>query len=124
MNDDQQIRATIQAYFDGMYQSSSEKILAAFHGNAKITGYLPDGLHEMGRDDFASFVASQQPPPKATGAPERLEVISLDIAGDTAAARIRDDYLGMTFLDTLSLLKVEGKWTIYNKLFHIEGQAQ
>jgi len=124
MNDEQQIRTTIQTYFDGMYESSAEKILAAFHGNAKITGYLPDGLHEMAVSDFASFVASQHPSAKSTGAPARLDVVSLDIAGSTAVARVRDDYKGMTFLDTLSLLKADGQWTIYNKLFHVEGPAQ
>jgi len=38
-------------------------------------------------------------------------------------ARVRDDYLGYTFLDSLSLLKSEGEWRIYNKLFHVEGDV-
>ena len=50
-----------------------------------------------------------------------LEILSLETAGNTAVARVRDDYLGLTFLDTLSLLKAEGEWRIYNKLFHVEG---
>ena len=100
MNDEQQIRATIQTYFDSMYESSAEKARAAFHPNAKITGYLEDGLHQMSVDDFAGFVASQQPSPKAKGEPVRIDVLSLEIAGNTAAARVRDDYLGMTGNET------------------------
>jgi hypothetical protein len=123
MNDEQQIRDTIQTYFDCMYESSAAKTHAAFHGNARITGYLPDGLHQMTVADFANFVASQQPSAKDKGEAARLEVLSLDIAGDTAVARVRDDYLGMTFLDTLSFLKTDGKWCIYNKLFHVEGPS-
>ena len=123
MNDEQQIRATIQTYFDSMYESSAEKARAAFHPNAKITGYLEDGLHQMSVDDFAGFVAGQQPSPKEKGEPARLDVLSVEIAGNTAAARIRDDYLGMTFLDSISLLKTEDGWSIYNKLFHVEGPA-
>ena len=123
MNDEQQIRATIQTYFDCMYESSAAKARAAFHGNAKITGYLADGLHEMTVDDFADFVASQQPSAKDKGEPARLDILALDIAGNTAVARVRDDYLGMTFLDTLSLLKADGKWSVYNKLFHVEGPS-
>ena len=34
-----------------------------------------------------------------------------------------DDYLGMTFLDTLSLLNTDGRWRIYNKLFHVESSS-
>ena len=123
MNDETQIRETIQTYLDCMKDSSSEKTLAAFHPNAKITGYLEDGLHEMTTDDFAGFVASQQPSPNEQGVPGRLDILSLEIAGNTAAVRVRDDYLGLTFLDFLSLLKVDGNWSIYNKLFHVEGPA-
>ena len=123
MSDEQQIRDTIRVYFDCMYESSAEKTRAAFHPSAKITGYLQGGLHEMTVENFADFVAGQQPSAKEKGEPERLDVLSIDIAGDTAVARVRDDYLGMTFLDTLSFLKSDGKWRIYNKLFHVENKA-
>jgi hypothetical protein len=123
MDDEKQIGNTIQTYFDSMYESSADKVRAAFHPNARITGYLEDGLHEMSVADFAAFVASQQPSPKEQGETARLDILSIEIAGNTAAARIRDDYLGLTFLDSLSLLRVDGRWTIYNKLFHVEGAA-
>lgn len=124
MNDDQAIRATIQTYFDCMFESSSAKTHEAFHPNAKITGVLNGGLQEMSVNDFAGFVAAQQPSPKEKGETARLDVVSLDIAGDTAVARVRDDYLGMTFLDTLSFLKTGESWQIYNKLFYVEGSAE
>ncbi|MBT3830440.1 MAG: nuclear transport factor 2 family protein [Gammaproteobacteria bacterium] len=123
MSDEQQIKETVQTYFDCMYESSAEKTHAAFHPNAKITGYLEDGLHEMSVAEFAGLVSSQQPSAKEKGEAARLDIISIDIAGDTAVTRVRDDYLGMTFLDTLSLLRVDGQWSIYNKLFHVEGPA-
>jgi hypothetical protein len=123
VSDEQQIKETVQTYFDCMYESSAEKTHAAFHPNAKITGYLEDGLHEMSVVEFAGLVSSQQPSAKEKGEAARLDIISIDIAGDTAVTRVRDDYLGMTFLDTLSLLRVDGQWSIYNKLFHVEGPA-
>jgi len=121
MNDEQQIRETLQTYIDSMYESSAEKARVAFHPNAKVTGYLEDGLHEMTTEDFAGFVAAQQPSPKDKGETIELEILSIEIAGDTAAARIRDNYLGLRFLDSISLLKTNGRWSIYNKLFHVEG---
>ena len=123
MSTEQQIRDTIQTYFDCMYESSAEKAHAAFHPDAKITGYMEDALHQWSVDEFASFVASQQPSAKDKGDPARLEVLSLDVAGDTAVARVRDDYLGLTFLDTLSFIKADDRWQIYTKLFHVEGPA-
>jgi hypothetical protein len=120
MNDEQAIRATIQTYFDSLHESSAEKARAAFHPNAMIVGYLEDGLHEMDLPEFADFVAAQQPSPKAQGQTQRTEVLSVFVAGNTASAQVREDYLGLTFLDTLSLLKEGDGWRIYNKLFHVE----
>lgn len=123
MTDDQAVRDTIQTYFDCMFESSAEKTHAAFHANARITGVLNGELREMSVGDFAGFVEAQQPSPSAKGETARLDVVSLDIAGDTAVARVRDDYLGLTFLDTLSFLKTGDGWQIYNKLFFVEGPA-
>lgn len=121
MTDEAQIREVIQVYFDCMYESSAEKTHQAFHPNAKITGYMQGKLGEMSVEQFAGFVASQQPSAKDKGEPPVLDVVSLDIAGQTAVARVRDDYLGMTFLDTLSFIKTGDNWSIYNKLFHVES---
>lgn len=123
MSTEAAIQSTIQTYFDCMYESSAEKTHAAFHPSAKITGYMESGLTEMSVDQFAGFVAKQQPSPREKGAPARLDILSIEVAGNTAVARVRDDYLGLTFLDTLSLLKTDGEWRIYNKLFHVEGPA-
>ena len=120
MSDKTTIESVIQTYADSMNESDADKVRKAFHPSAKVTGYLPDGLHEMSTEDFVSFVAAQRPP-KETNDPVTLEIVSLEIAGKTAVAQVRDKYLGMTFLDTLSFLKVEERWTIYNKLFHVES---
>ncbi len=122
-SDETQIKDTIQTYFDCQYESTAEKTHAAFHANAKVTGYLEGELHQMSVDDFAGFVAGQEPSAKDKGEPTRLDILSLDIAGDTAVARVRDDYLGLTFMDTLSLLKTDDRWSIYTNLFHVEGPA-
>ncbi len=123
MSAETEIRDTIQTYFDCMFEASSEKTHAAFHPSAKITGYMQGKFSEWSVDEFAQMVAGVDPSPKASGAVARLDVVSLDIAGDTAVARVRDDYMGLTFLDTLSFVNVEGRWQIYNKLFHVEGEA-
>ena len=122
MDDEQQIREIVQIYFDSLYESDVEKVHAAFHPNAKVIGYLPTGLAEMTVEDFAAFVGAQ-PSAKAAGEPVFLEIIFLARAGETAVVQLRDDYIGSRFLDTLSFLKVDDRWVIYNKLFHVEGPA-
>ena len=117
------IESTIQLYFDSMHASSKDMVNAAFHPNAKITGIFGGDFLEMSRDDFGDLVASQQPSPKENGETQRVEILSVEVAGITAGARVRDDYLGFTFLDTLSFVKNDDRWVIYNKLFHIESEA-
>ena len=117
------IESTIQLYFDSMHESSKDMGNVAFHPNAKITGIFGGDFLEMSRDDFGDLVASQQPSPKENGETQRVEILSVEVAGITAGARVRDDYLGFTFLDTLSFVKTDDRWVIYNKLFHIESEA-
>ena len=100
MSDETAIRDCIQTYFDCMYESSAEKTHAAFHPSAKISGYLKGTLLELTVHEFADFVASQQPSPKDKGDTPHTEILSIDIAGNTAVAKVRDDYIGNTFLDT------------------------
>ena len=121
MSDKEKIELGVQLYFDSMYESSAEKVCEAFYPNAMITGYLETGLAEMTVDQFADFVAAQQPSPKEKGEEILLEIVSMDIAGSTASVRVRDGYIGHVFLDTLSFLEKDGNWKIYNKLFHVES---
>jgi hypothetical protein len=121
MDDSEQIRNVIQLYIDSMNESNPDKVKQAFHGNAKVVGYLNGDFMEMSVDDFASFVESQQPSPKEKGEDVVFEILSLEKEGTTALVKIRDKYLGITFLDTLSFIKFEGEWRLYNKLFNVEN---
>jgi|TARA_B100001175_G_scaffold141697_1_gene120266 hypothetical protein len=121
VEDKQKIEEGVQLYFDSMYESSAEKVRQAFHENAMITGYMETGLAEMTVDQFAKFVEGQQPSPKEKGEDVLLEILSCEIAGETAYVRVRDGYIGHVFVDTLSFLKKDDEWRIYNKLFHVES---
>ena len=122
MNDRKQIESIVQLYVDSMDESNPEKVKQAFHSNAKVVGYLHGDFMEMSVDNFAGFVESQQPSPKEKSENVVFEILSCEIEGATALVKVRDKYLGITFLDTLSFIKVESEWKIYNKLFHVESK--
>ena len=115
-----QITKSIELYFESMYESSAKKVKEVFHEEAKITGFMEGKLIQHTVKSFAEFVAAQKPSAKEKNEKKFLENVSIEIAGSTAIARVRDGYLGMIFLDTLSFLKIKDKWVIYNKLFHVE----
>ena len=113
MSDKEEISKVIQTYIDGMNFSSAEKTKVAFHQNACIVGYL--------HGDFSGFVLSQQPSPHDSSNEVTYEVLDVAIEGHTAHVKVKDVYLGITFIDTLSLIKVDDQWKIYNKLFHVQS---
>ncbi len=117
------IETTIQTYYDSMYFSDGDLVRKIFHQDAKITGYLNNKLLRQSVEDFASFVEQQKPSPKEKEEKVILEILSLDIEKTTAVAKVRDNYLGMIFIDTLSLIKIENNWQIYNKLFEVAEKA-
>lgn len=121
MNDLEQIESIIQLYIDSLDESNPDKVKEAFHENAKVVGYLHGDFMEMSVDDFANFVASQQPSPKEKGENIVFEVLTSSIEGTIALVKLRDKYIGITFLDILSLIKCDGQWKIYNKLFNVES---
>ena len=120
MNAKGQIKNLIQIYVDSMDESNPNKVKQIFHNNAKIVGYLHGDFMEMSVNDFAGFVASQQPTPKEKGENVIFEIITCEIEGTTAVVKLRDKYLGINFMDILSFIKIEGEWKIYNKLFNVE----
>ena len=122
MNDSEQIKNLTQLYVDSMSHSSAEKVKDAFHSNGTVVGYLHGDFMEMSVDDFSDFVASQQPSPKEKGENVVFEILSCEIQGATASVKVRDKYLGITFLDTLSFVKIDSEWKLYNKLFHVESE--
>ena len=120
MSEKKLIEDCVDLYYAGCCESDPSKIKQAFDENAMISGYLPDGLHEMNLDEFAGFVEAQQPSPKEKGDEAFFFFFSCEIVGDTALVKIREAYLGMIFIDSFSFLKKDGTWRIYTKLFHVE----
>ena len=110
------IQSVIVSYFHSMYLSDPTLVEVAFHEKAAIAGHLDGRALWLSRADFAGFVANT-PAPASTGEEYDMKIVSLSVNGDTAVAVVRDLYLGKRFTDTLSLLRLDGRWAIANKVF-------
>ena len=119
-SDKKMIYQTVMLYFDSMYESNSIKLKQVFHPNATVTGYMSSRLVENNLTDYGEYIALQRPSAYETKDPKFLEILSLKVAGDTALALVRNGIWGKTFLDTLTFIRVDKDWLIYNKLFQIE----
>ena len=121
MNDHEGIRETVQRYFDGLYHSRGADLRAAFHENARITGIVSDSgeRSEMNLDQFVKF-AENQPSAAAAGEAYEMSIENLDVKGAVASVKVVDVYIGKRFTDLLLLLKEDGSWRIYSKLWHAD----
>jgi len=81
----------------------------------------------MGAMADTSFIAPIQElfdrTDKRGPAPElQARIVGIDIANTCATVRLElDQWAGRRFTDLFTLVKVDGKWLIANKVFHLHG---
>ena len=111
------IAAVVQHYIDGACAGSGKTMKKAFRDEDWIMGAMAD----------ASFIAPIQElfdrTDKRGPAPElKAHIAAIDIANTAATVRLElDQWAGRRFTDFFTLVKVDGKWLIANKVFHLHG---
>lgn len=109
------ITNTVQLYIDGGKTGDTARMKKAFHPDATIFGYV-------GADLFAGPIQQLFDWNDQNGAAKELEgrIANIDIIETVATVRLElDNWTGHRFTDLFTLLKVDGKWKIINKVFHL-----
>ena len=117
------VGATLQLYFDGLYNSDSERLAHAFHRRAMYSSATGGSLVQMSMPEYLAMVDAR-PSPASRGEPRTDNVLSIDFAGPvTALARVECSIGPKHFTDLLTLVHVDGRWQIIAKVFHFELEA-
>jgi hypothetical protein len=106
----------LNKYNHGGAQANSALMKPAFSENATIFGIDGDSKLTGGAIQglFDTIDTAFRPSPEAKAA-----IVSVDIVGTAASARIDTDNLsGFRFTDFFNLLKVKGRWTVVSKIYH------
>jgi len=110
------IRQAVQYYFDGGTNADSNTLRKAFHPDAKML-YVREGkFTAVPIGEYITRVGSGKP--AAPGTAPQKRVVAIDRFGTAATAKLeqrRPD--GGVVVDFMSLLKVDGRWVIVNKIF-------
>ncbi len=110
------LSSVVQTYVEGMVHGDAAKIRAAFHDRACIIGHYEGDLGWASRDEFIDEVCGDAAKP---GVQPYWRINSVSIDGDTAVVRVENDWAGMRFDDTLTLLLQEDRWIIVSKLYYL-----
>ncbi len=114
------VEAVVKTYLDGLYEGDVDKIAAAFHPTSALAQMSEGKLQITPRDVWLDGVRSR-PSPKAKGLARHDEVLSIDIAGPTMAfVKLKCAIPPRFFTDQLSLLKIDGRWQVAQKVFQTE----
>jgi hypothetical protein len=117
------IEGVVQTYLDGLYEGDAGKIASAFHPTSALTSVSDDGeLLIVPRDQWLDRVRTR-PSPKHQGLSRHDQVLTIDLVGPTMAyVRLKCAIPPRFFTDQLSLLKIDGRWQIAQKVFMTELQ--
>ena len=115
------IEGVIQSYLDGLHEGDAGKIASAFHPTSALTSVSETGeLAITPRDVWLNNVRNR-PSPKQQGLPRHDQVLSIDLVGPTMAyVKLKCAIPPRFFTDQLSLLKIEGRWQVAQKVFMTE----
>ena len=120
MTDQDAIKQVIQLYLDGLYEGDVGKLQVAFHPTSALT--FADGEHIKitTRDEWCAAVKNR-PSPQAQNLDRHDELLLLDQSSPvTAFVKLKCAIPPRFFTDYLSLLKIEGRWQIVQKIFAVE----
>ncbi|MGI9229350.1 MAG: nuclear transport factor 2 family protein [Gammaproteobacteria bacterium] len=111
------VTQVVEEYVAACQAGSVERLQAVFHPNALLSGYM-QGAWLMG--DLQPFfdIVSNSPAPSADYS---YQISEVTVAGEVASARLdEENYLGMSFTDFFHLAKVDDRWQIISKAFHVK----
>jgi len=115
--DAEAIRRTVQYYFDGSRGADSSVMRRAFHVGAAKMMYVRGGrLVEV---PIAEFIARSGRRRATEFVPDTFprRIVSIDVAGNSATAKLEMVTPELLVVDYMALLKVDGEWLIVNKIF-------
>lgn len=121
IDDDDAVRAVVQLCLDGEATGDVAKLEQAFHPDARLFGELAGTRYDV---PIQVLFEMCQEAPADTGS-YRSRILSVTQVADVATATVVEEgYWGeVSFLDLLTLCRVDGTWKIVNKTFlHTGGE--
>jgi hypothetical protein len=119
-----QIEATVQTYFDGLYEGDADKIASVFHPVSHLYVANGDEVTDLPREQWLKMVR-ERASAKSQNLERRDRIVSIDQSGpETAFVKVECQIPPRYFTDYLNLLKVGGKWCVVSKVFRADTRTK
>ncbi|HEU5240362.1 MAG TPA: nuclear transport factor 2 family protein [Pyrinomonadaceae bacterium] len=117
--EDTLVRQAVEAYLHGLKFNDVASLKKAFYPEAKLFFVKKDGtLGQLTQEQwYKGFEASAGKEEKGD-----LKIVSVDITGNAASVKVREEYPNSIYTDYVSLLKLGGEWKIVNKVYVAEAK--
>jgi hypothetical protein len=114
------LTACMELYFDAFHRSDARQIATLFHPGALYAFADGDALKQLDMANYLPIVAAR-PAPARQGRSRDDRVLSIEFAGPrTALVQAECRIAGKRYHDFLSFLKLNQRWQIVAKVFHVE----
>jgi hypothetical protein len=109
----------VQKYFDLMYDCDTSRFDEVFRSTAHLHGFRDGQMMAWSAQVYKDILDKRQSP-KSLGAVRADEILLMDFAStEQALVKVRVRIAAMEFVDHLTWHRIDGKWLITSKGFHL-----
>jgi hypothetical protein len=117
------VRKVVIDYLEGMVWGDEARLRAAFHPGALQAGHFGDTCEFFPPPAFIDGVKAEETAPPGT--PHVADLISTEVTGTVAVAKVTDTCFGTDFTDCLMMVKdrpgVDGRRQVVTKACHVHA---
>ena len=117
MDNKELVLKVVEEYINSAHEADGAMTRKIFDDDARVTGHINGKLIRQTKEEWATFVEKNIPSPKEQGKSKAYDILMVDTGEETAVVKVKSEYINNMFTDTLSFLRVDNEWKIYNKVF-------
>lgn len=116
-----ELAEAVQRYFGLMHSCDASAFETAFSPTVQLHGYRGGEFVVWPAAEYREVLRKRRSP-QSLGAARRDEILLMDFASDTMAfTKVRVRIVATDYVDYLTWHRVEGRWVITSKGYHVEA---
>ncbi len=116
-----EIKLVLETYFNGIFFGDAKLLRSVFHTQALVAGDINGIPYFKTADQYLTGVENRKSPYES-GEVLSMKIVSIEIMNSIAVAKVNVPIFEYNYYDFLSLVLIDNKWLIINKLLtHINN---